>query len=66
MVRSISLCRTTGALLLFASLCGCQVWQTSALTDVWGTSADEREIVEQAENDPFPSPADVGLSHDAS
>ena len=45
--------------LFLPALAGCQSWG-SALPDLT-TTKDERLAVQQAKNDPFPSPADVGL-----
>jgi hypothetical protein len=42
--------------LLLATL-GCQVLLPSKLTNF----AEDRRIIKQAEHDPFPSPADVGI-----
>ena len=43
-----------------AALCGCQAFAPAAVGTLSRTHNDKR-IAKQAENDPFPSPADVGL-----
>jgi hypothetical protein len=45
-----------GGFLLLATV-GCQVLLPSKLTNF----AEDRRIIKQAEHDPFPSPADVGI-----
>jgi len=49
-----------GCLVLVAAI-GCQSWQSSASLSGLTASKDERLVVKQAKNDPFPSPSDVGI-----
>jgi hypothetical protein len=42
---------------VFALAAGCQALMPSKLT----TFGEDRRILKQAEHDPFPSPADVGI-----
>ena len=50
---------TLFAILMLSATTGCQSWN-SVLPNLT-TSKGERQVVQQARNDPFPSPADVGL-----
>jgi hypothetical protein len=53
--------RLTTGVLLIAALAGCQSWQSSPGLPGLGASKVERRIVKQAQNDPFPSPDQVGI-----
>jgi hypothetical protein len=53
--------RLTTGVLLIAALTGCQSWQSSPGIPRLGASKVERRIVKQAQNDPFPSPDQVGM-----
>jgi hypothetical protein len=55
--------RVTGtcALLSLLSTCGCSGWHSSAALPGLNKWKDERAVVKQAQNDPFPSPQQVGL-----
>jgi hypothetical protein len=46
---------------LVGVLGGCQVFSPGALGTLT-TSRDERRVLKEAETDPFPSPADVGIA----
>ncbi len=41
---------------------GCQAWHSSAAIPGLTTTTGERKVLRQAKNDPFPSPADVGMA----
>ncbi|MEM8944515.1 MAG: hypothetical protein AAGD11_04965 [Planctomycetota bacterium] len=41
--------------------CGCQTWQSTAAIPGMGAKRNETKVLQQAKNDPFPSPSDVGL-----
>jgi hypothetical protein len=51
----------TCALLGFLSVGGCSSWHSSAVLPGLDSWKDERAIVKKAQNDPFPSPQQVGL-----
>ncbi len=54
-------CRRLAGCLVLVAMVGCQSWlATSSLTGLTATK-DERLVVKQAKNDPFPSPSDVGI-----
>ncbi len=40
---------------------GCAMWRSASAIPHISSKQGEREVLEQAKNDPFPSPADVGL-----
>lgn len=40
---------------------GCQTWRSAAVIPGLSSTSGERAILTQAKNDPFPSPADVGM-----
>ncbi len=40
---------------------GCAMWRSASAIPRLSSKQGEREVLEQAKNDPFPSPADVGL-----
>jgi hypothetical protein len=44
------------------SILGCQTWSSSAGMPGLGKWQKERQIVKQAQNDPFPTPEQVGMS----
>jgi len=50
------------AMLLVCVFTGCQAWQSSSALPGLLVSKAERQAVDQAKNDPFPSPSDVGMS----
>lgn len=41
---------------------GCQTWRSSSALAGMGTKKGDKQTVKEAKNDPFPSPADVGLT----
>lgn len=58
------LCRTLlGLVPALGLLCasGCTPWQTASTLPGLESWKDERAIVKKAQNDPFPSPQQVGL-----
>jgi hypothetical protein len=60
------LCRRVGWLIfgcmtLVVVAAGCQGLSSPSLIPGLAESRRERQIVRQAENDPFPSPSDVGI-----
>ncbi len=46
---------------LILAMAGCQAWHSKLGAPGFGFSKGERQIVEQAKNDPFPSPDQVGM-----
>jgi hypothetical protein len=50
-----------GCLALAVIAGGCQGLSRSSLVPGFAESRQERQIARQAENDPFPSPSDVGI-----
>ena len=40
---------------------GCQTWQSSSVLPGFTGKQGERQVLREARNDPFPSPADVGM-----
>ncbi len=60
-MRIASRCLYLGCLLLFAASSGCQSLSNSGLLPGLAEAKREKQIVRLAENDPFPSPSDVGL-----
>lgn len=56
---ALSVRLTIVQLMLLAAIAGCQSW-TSSLSGLRATKG-ERRVVQQAKNDPFPSPSDVGM-----
>jgi hypothetical protein len=51
----------TCVLLSVVSTCGCSGWHSSGALPGLHTWKDERAVVKKAQNDPFPSPQQVGL-----
>jgi hypothetical protein len=51
----------TCAILCVLGSGGCSGWQSSAALPGLNTWKDERAVVKKAQNDPFPSPQQVGL-----
>lgn len=49
------------ALAFVCTLAGCQPWHSQLGVSGLGLASGERKIVKQAQNDPFPSPAEVGM-----
>lgn len=52
---------TTLALLGLLAVGGCSGWHSSAALPGLNSWKDERAVVKKAQNDPFPSPQQVGL-----
>jgi hypothetical protein len=53
--------RTAFVIAFVAALCGCQTWHSQSGLSGLGFSRDERQIVQQAQHDPFPTPTQVGM-----
>lgn len=53
--------RTALVIAFVVALSGCQSWQSPIGFPGLGFSQDERQIVQEAQNDPFPTPLQVGL-----
>jgi hypothetical protein len=49
------------AFLIILGVSGCSGWHSSAALPGLNTWKDERAVVKKAQNDPFPSPQQVGL-----
>lgn len=56
--KLVAVCTFLSAL---AVLGGCSGWHSSAALPGLHTWKDERAVVKKAQNDPFPSPQQVGL-----
>ena len=48
-------------LIVCLGLCGCQAWQGSHSLPGAGLTKQQKRIVENVDNDPFPSPQQVGI-----
>lgn len=55
MIRLLLLCVLT--------VTGCQTWRSSsAIPGIKTSRKENKKVIEQAKNDPFPSPGQVGLT----
>ncbi|NOY29859.1 MAG: hypothetical protein GXP28_06675 [Planctomycetes bacterium] len=54
-------CRALAGWAMLVAMIGCQSWQSSSVLPGLTATKDERLVVKQAKNDPFPSPSDVGI-----
>jgi hypothetical protein len=52
---------TPSTVLIVMGLSGCQSWHSTGGLPGLNAKLDERAIVKKAQNDPFPSPQQVGL-----
>lgn len=46
------------------AMSGCQVWHSPLPISRLMASKGERQVIQQAENDPFPTPSQVGFRED--
>ena len=61
MVRVAIILRLSAGILLLLAFTGCQSWQSPSVLPGLTASKGERLVMQQAKNDPFPSPSEVGM-----